>query len=50
MKNHTAQNSENQDVTEIDVDVNEIDLWYYLSVNYEGNDWNDPLNDHWDNY
>jgi hypothetical protein len=23
---------------------------YQISVNYKDNDWNDPINDHWDNY
>jgi hypothetical protein len=23
---------------------------YQISINQQGNDWNDPLNDHWDNY
>jgi CRISPR/Cas system CMR subunit Cmr6 (Cas7 group RAMP superfamily) len=23
---------------------------YQISANYKDNDWNDPLNDHWDNY
>lgn len=35
---------------ELLVDTIDIDYLYLMSINKEDNDWNDPLNDHWDNY
>jgi esterase/lipase len=27
-----------------------VNYSYQISISQEDNDWNDPLNDHWDNY
>ena len=64
IQKNVPRTSDNQDFTEIiDNVVNKIlenielledvinpHYAYQISANYKDNDWNDPLNDHWDNY
>lgn len=64
IQKNVPRTSDNQDFTEIiDNVVNKISenielledvinphYSYQISANYKDNDWNDPLNDHWDNY
>jgi hypothetical protein len=38
------------DCIEILEDIVYPNYSYQISANYKENDWNDPLNDHWDNY
>ena len=38
------------DNIEILEDIANPDFSYQMTVSNENNDWNDPLNDHWDNY
>jgi hypothetical protein len=47
VRNINAKLSDNIELLE---DAVNHDYAYQISVNYEDNDWNDPLNDHWDNY
>jgi hypothetical protein len=47
VKNINTKLSENIELLE---DVVNHNYAYQISVNYEDNDWNDPQNDHWDNY
>ena len=64
VQKNVSRTTDNQDFTEIiDNVVNKLSenielledvanphYSYQISVNNKDNDWNDPLNDHWDNY
>jgi hypothetical protein len=39
-----------QYLAKINEKAENINYFYQISVSQEDNDWNDPLNDHWDNY
>jgi hypothetical protein len=43
----TDELSDNNELSEDTID---LDYAYLISINQEDNDWNDLLNDHWDNY
>jgi hypothetical protein len=43
----TVESSDNNELLAYTIDM---DYLYLMSINQEDNDWNDPLNDHWDNY
>ena len=37
-------------LVKINKEAESVNYSYQISTSQEDNDWNDPLNDHWDNY